>query len=212
MSKNLLPRIDDMRAAVFLDRDGVLVPDRDLLTRREDLRLLAGVPEALTLLKCAGYSLNVASNQTVVARGMASEAEVYALNEHLQKMIEQAGGPRLDGWYFCPHHPKANVPTYRMNCECRKPQPGMLLRAARELGLNLSASYMVGDRITDIIAGARAGCRTILVQTGMHIQPPIETVEPLDVSVQPNFICASLSEAAKWILGQAGIDQMTLQE
>jgi len=191
-----------MNAAVFLDRDGVLVQDVDLLTRREDMRLLAGVPEALGLLKRAGYSLDVVSNQTVVARGMASETEVDALNECLQHMIEQAGGPRLDGWYFCPHHPKANVPAYRVNCECRKPQPGMLLRAARELGLNLSASYMVGDRITDIIAGARAGCRTILVQTGMHGQPPIETAEPLDVSVQPDFTCAGLPAAADWILSQ----------
>jgi D-glycero-D-manno-heptose 1,7-bisphosphate phosphatase len=191
-----------MNAAVFLDRDGVLVQDVDLLIRREDIRLLTGVPEALGLLKRTGYSLNVVSNQTVVARGMATEAEVSALNKYLQKIIELAGGPRLDGWYFCPHHPKANVPAYRINCECRKPHPGMLLRAASELDLDLSASFMVGDRITDIIAGVRAGCRTILVQTGMHSRPPIETAEPLDVSVQPDFICTGLKEAADWILNQ----------
>lgn len=190
-----------MKAAVFLDRDGVLVQDVDLLIRREDMRLLAGVPEALGLLKRAGYSLNVVSNQTVVARGMASEAEVSALNEHLQQMIEQAGGPRLDGWYFCPHHSKATVPAYRINCQCRKPQPGMLLRAARELDLNLSASFMVGDRITDIIAGSAAGCNTILVQTGKHLERPIETAEPLDMSILPDYVCADLSAAVQWILG-----------
>jgi D-glycero-D-manno-heptose 1,7-bisphosphate phosphatase len=188
-----------MKAAVFLDRDGVLVQDVDLLIRREDMRLLAGVPEALGLLKRAGYSLNVVSNQTVVARGLASETEVFALNEHLQHMIEQAGGPHLDGWYFCPHHPKANVPAYRLNCECRKPQPGMLLRAARELDLDLSASFMVGDRITDIIAGSAAGCSTILVQTGKHLEHPIETVEPIDASILPDYVCADLSAAVRWI-------------
>ena len=192
-----------MKPAVFLDRDGVLVQDVDLLNRREDVRLLAGVPEALGLLKRAGYSIQVVSNQTVVARGLASETDVCALNEYIQQIIEHSGGPRLDGWYFCPHHPKANVPAYRINCECRKPQPGLLLRAANEHGLDLSASYMVGDRITDIIAGARAACRTVLVQTGMHARPPIETAEPLDVSVRPDFICAGLQEAAAWILSRA---------
>ena len=142
-----------------------------------------------------------------MARGLATEADVVALHKFLQALLMQAGAPRLDGWYFCPHHPKANVPAYRLNCDCRKPQPGMLLRAARELRLDLSASFMVGDRITDIIAGARAGCRTILVQTGMHSKPPIETAEPLDVSVQPDFTCAGLPEAAEWILSQAGMGQ-----
>lgn len=188
-----------MKAAVFLDRDGVLVEDVDLLVQREDVRLLEGVPNALNLLKQAGFSLVVVSNQTVVARGLATEDQVCELNNHLQQMIEQAGGPRLDGWYFCPHHPKANVPAYRTDCECRKPRPGMLLRAVRELDLDLSASFMVGDRITDIIAGASAGCRTILVQTGKHLEQPIETTMPLDTSIRPNFVCADLPIAARWI-------------
>lgn len=188
-----------MKAAVFLDRDGVLVEDVDLLVQREDVRLLEGVPNALNLLKQAGFSLVVVSNQTVVARGLATETEVRDLNDHLQQMIEQAGGPRLDGWYFCPHHPKANLPTYRTDCECRKPRPGMLLRAARELDLDLSASFMVGDRITDIIAGASAGCRTVLVQTGKHLEPPIETIGLLDTSILPDYACANLLAASRWI-------------
>ena len=191
-----------MKAAVFLDRDGVLVQDVDLLVRRADLRLLAGVPAALNQLHQAGFALIVASNQTVVARGLATEAEVSVLNEVLQEIILKAGGPLLDGWYFCPHHPNANVPVYRMNCDCRKPQPGLLRRAAGELDLDLSTSFMVGDRITDIIAGARAGCRTVLVETGMHSQPPIETAEPIDLSTQPDYRCASLRDAADWILNQ----------
>lgn len=191
-----------MIPAVFLDRDGVLVEDVDLLTAAADFRLLPGVPAALVRLRAAALPLVVVSNQPIVARGLATEADVAGLHKFLETLLVQAGAPCPDGWYFCPHHPKANVPAYRLKCECRKPQPGMLLRAARELGLDLSASFMVGDRITDIIAGARVGCRTILVQTGMHSKPPIETAEPLDVSIQPDFTCAGLLAAADWILNQ----------
>lgn len=189
-----------MRPTIFLDRDGVLIEDIDLLTRPSELRVLPGVPLALVRLKQAGFCLVVVSNQAVVARGLVKEDEVRQINQALARLVITADGPVLDGYYFCPHHPKATLPAYRTNCDCRKPQPGMLLRAARELDLDLSASFMVGDRITDIIAGARAGCRTILVQTGKHGKPPIETTEPLDVSVKPDHICSSLSEAADWIL------------
>jgi D-glycero-D-manno-heptose 1,7-bisphosphate phosphatase len=191
-----------VKTAVFLDRDGVLVEDVDLLTNAESFRILAGVPRALALLHGAGWHLVVVSNQTVVARGLASEDDVRALNVQLQRLLTQAGAPRLDGWYFCPHHPQATLPAYRTVCDCRKPRPGLLLRAARELDLDLSSSFAVGDRISDIHAGARAGCRTVLVQTGKHRQPPIQTSEPLDTSIQPDYICADLAAATKWILNR----------
>ncbi len=188
--------------AVFLDRDGVLVEDAGLLTRAADFRLLPGVPAALTALKNAGFRLVVVTNQTIVARGLATEQDVVTLNAHLQRLLTQAGAPPLDGCYFCPHHPKATLPAYRVDCECRKPKPGLLLRAAQEHGLDLGSSFAVGDRITDIIAGARAGCRTILVQTGRHTEAPIETAEPLDTSIQPDHTCADLPGAAAWILNR----------
>ena len=187
-------------AAVFLDRDGVLIEDIDLLTRVDQLRVLPGVPQALKMLAEAGFQLVVASNQPVVARGLVTEVEVQAVHEHLEKLLIQAGASPFAGWYFCPHHPNATLPAYRQACDCRKPKPGLLLRAARELGLDLSASFMVGDRITDIIAGARAGCRTVLVQTGKHLEPPITTSEPLDKSIEPDYTCADLRAAAQWIL------------
>jgi D-glycero-D-manno-heptose 1,7-bisphosphate phosphatase len=190
-----------MNVAVFLDRDGVLIEDVHLLTDLADIRILEGVAQALRSLKESGFQLIVISNQTVVARGLVTEQEVHAINAKMERLLEQAGGPHLDGFYFCPHHPNATLPAYRTACECRKPRPGLLLRAARERDLNLGASFAVGDRITDIIAGARAGCRTVLVQTGKHLAPPIETVEPLDESVQPDHVCADLRAAAKWILG-----------
>ena len=189
-----------MNPAVFLDRDGVLVEDVDLLTRAEDFVILDGVPRALDCLKRAGFRLVVISNQTVVARGLATENDVRALNVRLQQLLEQACGVRLDAWYFCPHHPNATLPAYRVNCDCRKPKPGLLLRAAREHALDLAASFAVGDRITDIIAGTRAGCRTILVQTGKHLDLPIQTGEPLDLSIEPDYTCADLEAATRWIL------------
>ncbi len=189
-----------MSAAVFLDRDGVLIADNNLLTDAGDIRVLADVPQALSRLKKASFQLVVVSNQAVVARGLVTEQEVDAINAEMERLLEQADGPRLDGFYFCPHHPNATLPAYRADCECRKPRPGLLLRAAREHNLDLGKSFMVGDRITDIIAGARAGCRTVLVQTGQHQAPPIETVEPLDETVQPDHVCADLETAAEWIL------------
>ena len=190
-----------MRRAVFLDRDGVLVEDTNVLTEPEQLRLVSGVPTALKQLKQAGFFLVVVSNQAVVARGLATEAKVQQINHCMDAMLQAAGAPALDAIYFCPHHPQATMESYRINCECRKPRPGLLLRAAQELSLDLSASFLVGDRITDVIAGARAGCRTVLVESSQSAAPPIETVEPLDVSVAPDHICADLSDAARWILG-----------
>ena len=189
-----------MRPAVYLDRDGVLVADTDLLTRPEEFRILPGVPESLARLHRHGFALVVVSNQPVVARGLITEAEVVALHDHLQALLSQAGAPRLEGWYFCPHHPDATLSQFRAACDCRKPQPGLLLRAAQDQGLDPAASFMVGDRITDIIAGARAGCRTVLVRTGKHLAPPITSREPLDLSIRPDYVCDDLPATTKWIL------------
>ena len=187
-----------MHHAVFLDRDGVLIENVHLLTQPKDIHIMTGVPQALKMLRAIGFQLIVVSNQTVISRGLATEEEVRALNEEIQRLVEQAGGPRIDAFYFCPHHPRATVPAYRVDCACRKPRPGLILCAAREHELDLRGSFVVGDRITDIIAGALAGCRTVLVQTGAHLAPPIETNEPLDLSILPDRTSANLVEAAQW--------------
>jgi D-glycero-D-manno-heptose 1,7-bisphosphate phosphatase len=186
--------------AIFLDRDGVLIEDVDLLIDADRIHILAGVPAALQSLKRAGYRFIVISNQPVVARGLLSESDVLVLQEEVSRCLLAAGAPRLDAFYFCPHHPNADLSTYRLDCDCRKPKPGLLLRAAQEYGINLAHSFMIGDRITDIIAGARAGCRTILVQTGKHLSPIIHISDPLDTTIQPNFSCPDLPAAANWIL------------
>jgi D-glycero-D-manno-heptose 1,7-bisphosphate phosphatase len=191
-----------MNTAVFLDRDGVLIEEVNLLTSFQMVRILPGVPEALTRLKRAGFLLVVASNQTVVARGLLDEREVAALHQRIVDQLVKDGAPALDGFFFCPHHPHATLQVYRAACECRKPKSGLLMMASKELKIDLARSFMIGDRITDIIAGARAGCRTVLVETGAHQAPPIETSETIDFAISPDFQCEDLGEAADRILEQ----------
>jgi D-glycero-D-manno-heptose 1,7-bisphosphate phosphatase len=186
--------------AVFLDRDGVLVEDRGLLVDPGEFRIMPGVPTALERLEEAGFRLIVVSNQSVVARGMLSTEGVEALHSHLLRLLEEAGAPRLDAIYFCPHHPEADLAAYRMVCECRKPRPGMLFRAAEDHGLDLAASFMVGDRMTDIAAGSAAGCRTILLQRPGTEMPPPTAPAPPEGWPRPDHVCADLLAAVEWIL------------
>jgi D-glycero-D-manno-heptose 1,7-bisphosphate phosphatase len=189
-----------MKPAVFLDRDGVLIEDVHLLTREDQIRILPGVVEALRILDDAGFGLVVVSNQPVVARGMSTEQEVADLNSTIQGLLVKSGGPNLAGWYFCPHHPNASLEGYRISCECRKPRPGLLYRAALEQGLDLSSSFMAGDRMTDITAGRLAGCGTILIRSGMHLLPPIQSDLTQDSLMGYDYVCDGLLEAARWIL------------
>ncbi len=189
-----------MTRAVFLDRDGVLIADADCLTDPCQIRILPGVPSALRRLKNKGFLLVIVTNQAVVARGLATEEKVRHVHQRLNEMLLAMNAPAMDAAYFCPHHPQATLSAYRGACECRKPNPGMLLRAAKEFGLNLGASFMVGDRPSDILAGARAGCRTIWVQTGRHADPPIETADSSMTVPEPTFTCADLAAATEWIL------------
>ncbi len=192
-----------MNRAVFLDRDGVLIEEVHLLVDPARVRLFPWTAEAVSSLKQEGFKLLAVSNQTVVARGMASCGDVEGIHAAIQELLAGAGGAKLDGFYFCPHHPEATLQEYRVECECRKPRPGMLLQAAREHGIDLGRSYMIGDRITDVLAGARAGCATILVESGAHRAPPIRTAEPIDESVRPDHVCGHLGEAAALILEHA---------
>jgi histidinol-phosphate phosphatase family protein len=151
--------------AVFLDRDGVINEEVDLLHRIDQLRLLPGAAEGIRLLNNAGLKVIIVTNQPVVARGLCTEKDIDTIHDKLRQLLayEQA---RIDAVYFCPHHENANLAEYRMVCPDRKPGPGMLQRAAQDFSLDLSECYMVGDRTVDIQAGKDAGCRTILVTTG----------------------------------------------
>jgi D-glycero-D-manno-heptose 1,7-bisphosphate phosphatase len=190
------------RPAVFLDRDGVLVEDVDLLVDAGQIRLLDSVAPSLAALHEAGFALVVVTNQSVVARGLVSEGELATLHDELSRRLRHAGGPALDAVYACPHHPNATLEEYRVDCACRKPRPGLLLQAEHDLDLSLEASVMVGDRLTDVAAGAVAGCATVLVRTGRHLDPPIESTLELGAGLVPDYECADLEAAVAWILGR----------
>ena len=145
-----------LRPAAFIDRDGVLNLDHGYVFRVQDFEWLPGAIDALAQLQRAGYALVVITNQSGVARGLYTLDDVERLHAHLRGDL-QAHGVQLTGIYACPHHPDGVVPEYSLNCACRKPMPGMIEQAAREHGLDLAASYLFGDKATDIEAGRRAG-------------------------------------------------------
>ena len=152
--------------AAFIDRDGVINVEHNYVHRIEDFELIAGVPEGLAQLAAAGYKLVVVTNQAGIARGFYTEADMNRLHEHLRAELA-AHDVHIDAIYHCPHHPQGKVAEYAISCDCRKPAPGMLLQAAREMNLDLSASVLVGDKISDIEAGRAAGMRlAVLVRSG----------------------------------------------
>lgn len=151
---------DDVTAAVFLDRDGVINENRDDYVRAwEDVRLLPGALEALARLAATPFRIVVVTNQSPIGRGILTTGQVEAINRRLVEEIEAYNG-RIDAFYCCPHRPDDG-------CDCRKPQPGLLLRAARELDLDLDRSYLIGDAVSDVEAAMAAGCRPILVLSGL---------------------------------------------
>jgi D-glycero-D-manno-heptose 1,7-bisphosphate phosphatase len=155
--------------AVFLDRDGVINVDRHYLHRVDDFAFIPGVPHALHRLQQTGWKLVVVTNQSGIARGMYTEDDYQRLTQHMQALLAEAG-VTLDAVLHCPHLPDGSVPAYRAECECRKPAPGMLLQAARELDLDLARSVMVGDKGSDLQAGRGAGvARCLLVRSGQAI-------------------------------------------
>ena len=154
-----------MRPAVFLDRDGTVIEEVGHLDDPDGVVILPGVPQALRRLRDAGFELVVVTNQAGVARGLFTESAVAAVNGRLAELL--AGeGLALDGWYHCPHHPDFTGP-----CDCRKPEPGMLRRAARDLQLDLGSSWIVGDHPSDAAAGTAAGVLPIMVRTGHGLLP-----------------------------------------
>jgi rfaE bifunctional protein nucleotidyltransferase chain/domain len=153
------------RQAAFLDRDGVINRDRAYVSRWEDFEFVPGAVDAMRRLKQAGYALVVVTNQSGIARGYYSEAQYQALTAAMQQALLDAGAA-VDAVYHCPHHPKGKVAELAIDCDCRKPAPGMILRAAKELNLSLADSILVGDKPSDIEAARAAGVgRAYIVQS-----------------------------------------------
>jgi D,D-heptose 1,7-bisphosphate phosphatase len=179
------------RRAVFLDRDGTLTLDKGYTYRVEDFRLLDNVVEGLALLRSLGFKLVVVTNQSGIARGMYTEADMQRYNDCLFAALAEHG-LEIAGLYHCPYHPDG-IGGYRGDSELRKPAPGMFFQAAREHRLDLSRCFAIGDKKSDIVAGRAAGCRTFLVKTGMAGQG-----EP-DLVAEPDWVVADLLEAARII-------------
>jgi len=161
------------RPAVFLDRDNTLIKNDGDLGDPNAVELITGVPLAIASLCGLGYRVVVVTNQGGVARGAYTEEDVEAVHERISALVQdRANGARIDAFYACPFHPEGTVKAYACDHENRKPRPGMLLQAAEDLGLDLSASWMVGDQPRDVEAGTAAGCRTILLGDGVSAADP----------------------------------------
>jgi D-glycero-D-manno-heptose 1,7-bisphosphate phosphatase len=181
--------------AVFVDRDGTLNDDPGYVNHPDQLKLLEGVPESLKALQELGYKVIVATNQSGVARGMITEEMLDRIHERLQELLSESG-VSLDGIYCCPFHPEGVIPRFTKESDWRKPQPGMLLAAAREMELDLRKSWMVGDSERDMQAGRAAGCRTILIR-------PAESDRGEAATGEPDHVAAHIREAVDIIKQRA---------
>ncbi len=179
--------------AVFLDKDGTLIEDVPYNVNPDLIKLTQGAIAGLQLLQASGYKLIVISNQSGVARGYFLESELVGVKEHLLKLLSPQG-VTLDGFYYCPHHPDGVVSEYAITCDCRKPEPGLILRAACEHNIDLQKSWFIGDILNDVEAGHHAGCKTILIDNGNETEWQLS---PIRI---PDYVVADLMMAAQMII------------
>ena len=186
----------ESRAAVFIDRDGTLNEDIGYVSTPDELVLYPWAAQSVRQINEAGLLAVVITNQSGIARGMYTEAILDAIHRRMTQELAREGA-RVDAIYYCPHHPDIGLPSYRMVCECRKPQAGLLDRAAREHGIDLARSFVIGDKASDIKLAENAGARGALVLTGYGR----ETVaHPNRWPCAPEFTAENLLEAVKRIL------------
>jgi D-glycero-D-manno-heptose 1,7-bisphosphate phosphatase len=184
------------RPAVFFDRDGTLNEEVEFISAPEQLRLIPGAGRAVRAVNEHGLLAFVISNQSGIARGLFTEADLIPIHAKFQQDLS-ANGARIDRIYYCPHHPTAGIPPYRTDCDCRKPRPGMLHRAEKDMGADLGMSYVIGDRIVDVLAGRNAGAKGILVLTGYG---ETSAEECRAQGIVPDYIAPSVKEAVEFIL------------
>jgi D-glycero-D-manno-heptose 1,7-bisphosphate phosphatase len=184
------------RAGVFFDRDGTLNEDVDFLTHPDQLRIILGAVDAVRKVNQSGMAACIISNQSGIARGIFTESDLAGVHARLIQEFA-AGGARFDRIDYCPHHPTAGIAPYRTACDCRKPMPGMLLRAAQSLDLDLSRSYVIGDKMIDVQAGQAVGSSGILVLTGYGVGSMSECRA---AGVAPTFIAPTVREAVDFIM------------
>jgi len=183
------------RPAVFLDRDGTLSEERGFIDRLELIEIFPWTSDAIRLLNRAGFAVVVVTNQSAIGRGIIDLPFLQTVHDAFDRHLVRSGA-KIDRYYYCPHHPDAPLPEYRMACRCRKPGPGMTEQATTELGLDPSQSFMVGDRLIDVACGHAAGVRSLLVRSG-HSAHRGEAPPGLS---EPDAILNNLMEAVGWIL------------
>ena len=182
-----------------MDRDGVLNEEVGYVTSLEAFRLLPRTAEAIRRISEAGLLAIVVTNQSGIARGLFDEGLMETVHAALRDRLAAAGA-QLDGLYICPHHPDLGIAPWRRRCDCRKPEPGLLLQAAREMDIDLPASYMVGDSVRDMEAARRAGVTGILALTGYGRSVLRDRIGPGHTA--PAYVAEDLFDAVDWIVRQ----------
>ena len=187
------------RRAIFMDRDGTVLDEVGYVNHVDRVRLLPRSPEAVRRANDAGFQVVVVTNQAGVARGYFPESLVTDVNDLLRALLAEHGA-RVDGIYYCPHHPAVGESPYRKDCNCRKPRPGMLLRAAEEMGIDLAGSYIVGDTIKDVEAGHHVGATTVMLRTG-YGKGEME-LHSAGWRHHPHHVADDLLDGVGWILAR----------
>ena len=182
-----------MNKAVFLDKDGTLINDIPYNVNPKLITLAGNAITGLKRLQLQGYKLIIVSNQSGVARGLFNEAALIGVREKIEALLNK-DDIHLDGFYYCPHHPDGIITGYSFDCDCRKPKPGMLLRAATELDIDLEVSWMIGDILNDVEAGNRSGAGSILIDNGN------ETEWIKGEFREPAYKATNINDAADFIL------------
>ena len=192
------------RGGIFLDRDGTINREVDFLSTPDELQLLPGSAEAIRIANELGFKVIVVTNQSGIARGLLTESQLASIHTKLIELLaaEQAS---LDAIYFCPHHPELGVGAYRRDCDCRKPNTGMVKRAVDEFGIDPKESFVIGDRMLDIQLGRNVSARSILVKTG-YGNEELELCRSNDVAI--DFVADDLLDAMHFVRRQVRETQL----
>jgi len=182
----------EKRKAVFLDKDGTIIPDVPYNVNPDLISLQEGVIEGLQLLQEQGYVFVVISNQAGVARGYFEWEALENVKHKIDFLLSDAG-IQIEKYYFCPHHPQGKLPQYSISCSCRKPEPGMILQALKDLNIDPAKSWMIGDILNDVEAGNKAGCRTVIIKNGNETEWTDGTFR------KPTYTAVNFLDAAEYI-------------
>ena len=187
--------------AVFMDRDGTIIDELGYLKDPNDLNIIPGAVDAIRLINRAQLKAVIVTNQSGVARGYFSEETLEKIHKRLKERLMKEGA-YIDAIYYCPHHPNEGHPKYRKTCNCRKPYPGMLDMAAKDLTVDLERSYVIGDKIIDMSLAHRVGAKGLLVLTG-YGKDEVKLIDN-GLKERPHCIAEDILEAVNWILSDLG--------